>query len=148
MYTHNLNPVLFDFGLIAIKWYSLAYIVGILLGWWFGKKIIINKIECFKFRFDIQEFDNLITYIIISIIVGGRIGYVLFYNLDYYISNPTDIIKIWEGGMSFHGAMIGIIVGTYIFSFKNKIPVFFVRHYCMRSSDRNIFWENSKLCKC
>ena len=97
MYTHNLNPVLFDFGLIAIKWYSLAYIVGILLGWWFGKKIIINKIEYFKFRFDIQEFDNLITYIIISIIVGGRIGYVLFYNLDYYISNPTDIIKIWEG---------------------------------------------------
>ena len=126
MYTHNLNPVLFDFGLIAIKWYSLAYIVGILLGWWFGKKIIINKIEYLKFRFDIQEFDNLITYIIISIIVGGRIGYVLFYNLDYYISNPTDIIKIWEGGMSFHGAMIGIIVGTYIFSFKNKIPVFFL----------------------
>ena len=126
MYTHNLNPVLFDFGLIAIKWYSLAYIVGVLLGWWFGKKIIINKIEYLKFRFDIQEFDNLITYIIISIIVGGRIGYVLFYNLDYYISNPTDIIKIWEGGMSFHGAMIGIIVGTYIFSFKNKIPVFFL----------------------
>ena len=58
----------------------------------------------------------LITYIIVSLIIGGRLGYIIFYNLEYYISNPIDIIKIWEGGMSFHGALIGIILGTYIFS--------------------------------
>ena len=126
MYTHNLNPVLFDFGLIAIKWYSLAYIVGILLGWWFGKKIVINKIEYLKFRFDIQEFDNLITYIIISIIVGGRIGYVLFYNLDYYISNPTDIIKKTDCKKT---VIFGVLRGTHLvynWAKQNKIDVYYI----------------------
>ena len=126
MFTHNLDPVLFDFGLIEIRWYSLAYIIGILIGWWLGKKIITKRFKNVNFKFDIKEFDNLITYIIISLLVGGRIGYIIFYNLGYYVSNPLDIVKIWEGGMSFHGALIGIIIGTYIFSIKRKIPTFFL----------------------
>ncbi len=121
MYTHNLNPILFDFGILAIRWYSLAYILGILIGWWLGKKIILYKFENSIFKFDIKEFDNLITYLIISILVGGRIGYIVFYNLNYYFLNPFDIIKIWEGGMSFHGALIGVIFGTYLFAKKRKI---------------------------
>jgi len=125
MYTHNLDPILFNFGFIAIRWYSLAYIFGILIGWWLGKKIIIKKIQNISFKFDLKEFDDLITYLIISIIAGGRAGYVIFYNLGYYISNPLDIMKIWEGGMSFHGALIGIVIGTYLFSIKRKIPIFF-----------------------
>ena len=125
MYTHNLDPALLDFGFIVIRWYSLAYIFGIILGWWLGKKIIKNLLSSVNFKFDLNEFDDLITYLIISIIVGGRLGYVLFYNFEYYISNPLDIIKVWEGGMSFHGALIGIIVGTYIFSNKKDIPTFF-----------------------
>ncbi len=125
MYTHNLDPALLDFGFIVIRWYSLAYIFGIILGWWLGKKIIKNLLLSVNFKFDLNEFDDLITYLIISIIVGGRLGYVLFYNFEYYISNPLDIIKVWEGGMSFHGALIGIIVGTYIFSNKKDIPTFF-----------------------
>ena len=104
MYTHNLDPVLFDFGFIAIRWYSLAYIFGIILGWWFGKKIIVHISKSFEFKFNVKDFDDLITYIIISLIVGGRLGYVVFYNFGYYLSNPLEIIKIWEGGMSFHGA--------------------------------------------
>ena len=126
MFTHNLDPILFDFGLIVIRWYSLAYIIGILIGWWLGKKIIIKRFESISYKFDIQIFDDLITYIIISLLIGGRIGYVIFYNLGYYVSNPLDIIKIWEGGMSFHGALIGIILGTYLFSIKRKIPTFFL----------------------
>ena len=126
MYTHNLDPILFDFGFLVIRWYSLAYIFGILIGWWLGKVIILKKFQNLNFNFDIKEFDNLITYIIISMLLGGRIGYVLFYNLEYYTSNPFDIIKIWEGGMSFHGALAGIILGTYWFSVKNKIPTFFL----------------------
>ena len=126
MFTHNLDPILFDFGLIVIRWYSLAYIIGILIGWWLGKKIIIKRFESISYKFDIQVFDDLITYIIISLLIGGRIGYVIFYNLGYYVSNPLDIIKIWEGGMSFHGALIGIILGTYLFSIKRKIPTFFL----------------------
>ena len=126
MYTHNLDPVLFDFGFLVIRWYSLAYIFGILIGWWLGKKIILERFQTTSFNFDIKEFDNLITYIIIFMLLGGRIGYVIFYNFEYYLSNPFDILKIWEGGMSFHGAMIGIILGTYWFSIKKKIQTFFL----------------------
>ena len=126
MYTHNLDPVLFDLGFIAIRWYSLAYIVGILIGWWLGKRIIIKRLQNSTQQFHLKEFDNLITYLIISIIVGGRFGYIVFYNLGYYISNPLDVVKIWEGGMSFHGALIGIIFGTYLFSLKRKISTFFL----------------------
>jgi len=124
MYTHNLDPVLFDFGFLVIRWYSLAYIFGILIGWWLGKRIILKRFQ--NINFNIKEFDNLITYIIISMLIGGRIGYVLFYNFGYYLSNPFDILKIWEGGMSFHGALIGIILGTYWFSIKKNIPTFFL----------------------
>ena len=118
MYTHNLNPVLIDLGVLAIRWYSLAYIFGIIIGWWFGKKIIIHIINKNNFKFNLKDFDDLITYLVISIIAGGRIGYIVFYNLKYYINNPLDIFKIWEGGMSFHGALIGVMVLTY---FQSKI---------------------------
>ena len=124
MYTHNLDPILFDFGFLVIRWYSLAYILGILIGWWLGKKIILKRFQTVDFKFDIKEFDNLITYLIISILIGGRIGYILFYNFGYYFSNPLDIIKIWEGGMSFHGAITGCIISAIYFSNKNKISLF------------------------
>ena len=118
MFTHNFDPVIVNLGFIAIRWYSLAYIFGILLGWWYGKKIIIKRLKFVDYKFDLKDFDDLITYIIISIILGGRLGYVIFYNLDYYIINPLEIIKIWKGGMSFHGALIGIVIGTLIFAKK------------------------------
>ena len=126
MYTHNLDPNLIDFGFIVIRWYSLAYIFGIILGWWLGKKIINHIIRNVNLKFNIKEFDDLITYLIISIILGGRLGYVIFYNLDYYLKNPFDIIKVWEGGMSFHGALLGIVIGTYLFSKKKRIPTYFL----------------------
>ena len=126
MYTHNLDPVLFNFGILIIRWYSIAYILGILIGWWLGKKIILYKFNVNDLNFNIKEFDNLITYLIISILIGGRIGYILFYNFSYYFSNPVDIIKIWEGGMSFHGALIGIIFGTYFFAKKKKVQTLFL----------------------
>jgi phosphatidylglycerol---prolipoprotein diacylglyceryl transferase len=125
MYIHDLDPVLINFGVFEIRWYSLAYILGILIGWWLAKKIIVFKIKNKDIFFDIKLFDDLISYIIISIILGGRIGYVIFYNSSYYYNNPIDILKIWEGGMSFHGAMIGVIIGTYLFSKKIKINSFF-----------------------
>ena len=125
MFTHNLDPIIFQFGFLSIRWYSLAYILGILLGWYYGKKILVNRQKIEKNEFEIKEFDNLITYLILSIIIGGRIGYVFFYNFEYYLQNPSDIVKIWEGGMSFHGALIGIIVGTVLF-FKKKILKLFV----------------------
>ena len=126
MYTHNLDPILIHFGFIAIRWYSLAYIFGIIIGWWFGKKIISHILINTNLKFKLNYFDDLISYLIIAIIVGGRIGYAIFYNFEYYISNPLAIIKVWEGGMSFHGALIGIIIAAYIFSKKNGTSTFFV----------------------
>ena len=126
MYTHNLDPILFDFGFLAIRWYSLAYIFGILIGWWLAKKILLKQTKKVNFNFEVKEFDDLITYLIISILIGGRVGYILFYNFGYYISNPLDILKIWEGGMSFHGGLTGIIFGTYLYSLKKKIPALFL----------------------
>ena len=125
MYIHDLNPILVNFGFLEVRWYSLAYIFGILIGWQVAIKIILFKIKNKNIFFDIKLFDDLISYIIISIILGGRIGYVIFYNFSYYLNNPIDIFKIWEGGMSFHGALIGIIVGTYFFSKKIKINTYF-----------------------
>ena len=126
MYTHNLDPVLLSLGFLEVRWYSLAYIFGIIIGWWLGKKIIVKRFDKIGQKFNLIEFDNLITYLIISMILGGRVGYIFFYNIEYYISNPIDIFKIWEGGMSFHGALIGIIFGTYVFSIKKKISTFFL----------------------
>ena len=126
MSTHNLDAILFDFGLITIRWYSLAYLIGIILGWWLGKKIINHLLRTSNLKFNINYFDDLITYIIFSIIIGGRLGYVVFYNLSYFVSNPINIFKFWEGGMSFHGALFGIIIGTYLFSAKRNINLLFM----------------------
>ena len=125
MYIHDLDPVLINFSFFEIRWYSLAYILGILIGWWVAKKIILFKVKNRIISFDIKLFDDLISYVIISIILGGRIGYIIFYNFSYYINNPIDTFKIWEGGMSFHGALLGVIIGTYFFSKKVNISTFF-----------------------
>ena len=121
MYIHNLEPIIFDVGFFSLRWYSLAYIFGIILGWWYGKNIIENsKIKTFT-SVKNKDFDALISYIIISIIIGGRLGYVIFYNFSYYFLNPIEIIMIWKGGMSFHGGLLGVIVGTIFFAKKYNL---------------------------
>ena len=114
MFTNNFDPVAIQIFSLEIRWYSLAYIVGILIGWYLSKKYFISKEEIR------EKFDDYLTYVILSIIIGGRLGYVLFYNLSYYLSYPLDILKIWQGGMSFHGGLLGIIFVTIWFSKKNN----------------------------
>ena len=121
MIVHNLDPVIFDFGFIQIRWYSLAYIFGILIGWLYGKKILAKQVSQNIVKIYLSKYDDLITYIIIGIVVGGRIGYVLFYNLDFYLENIFEIFKIWKGGMSFHGGLIGVVISIFIFSKKNNL---------------------------
>ena len=118
MITHNLDPVLVDFGLFQIRWYSLAYIFGIILSWLYIN-FIIKKISKEKYSFisiKSSQFDDLVTYLIIGIIFGGRLGYVLFYNFEYFSKNLFDALKLWQGGMSFHGGLLGVIVATLIYS--------------------------------
>ena len=114
MFINNFDPVAIQIFLIEIRWYSLAYIVGILLGWILSKRIFISN-PSLK-----EKFDDFITYIILGIIVGGRLGYVIFYNLEYYSNNLTDVFKVWQGGMSFHGGLIGVIAVSIWFSKKNN----------------------------
>ena len=114
MFINNFDPVAFQIMSFEIRWYSLAYIAGIIIGWLLCKKIFIRKS-------DINEkFDDYVTYLVIGIIIGGRLGYIIFYNFNYYINNFFDIFKVWEGGMSFHGGLIGIIVASILFSKKNN----------------------------
>ena len=118
MYINNFNPVAFNFFSLEIRWYSLAYIFGILFGWIFCKKKIIKDEKLSVL------FDDYITYLILGIIVGGRLGYVFFYNFEYYYNNLIEIFMLWKGGMSFHGAVIGIIISSYYFAKKNKKNIF------------------------
>ena len=124
MYTHNLDPVLLNIGFLSIRWYSLAYIFGIVFGWIYAKKLIEKIINKTFYKFNLKDFDEYISYLIFSIIIGGRIGYVIFYNFEYYSQNLLEILKIWKGGMSFHGALIGIILGTFIFANIKKLRAF------------------------
>ena len=108
MFINNFDPVAIQIFSLELRWYSLSYIVGILLGWFFAKKIFINN-ESIR-----SKFDDYISYLIIGIIIGGRIGYVFFYNFNYYINNLIDIFKIWQGGMSFHGGLLGVIIASIL----------------------------------
>ena len=117
MLINNFDPVAFQIFSIEIRWYSLSYIIGILMGWILGKRIFISDE---KLR---EKFDDYITYVIIGVILGGRLGYVLFYNLEYYFYKPIDIFKIWQGGMSFHGGLLGVILVSIFFAKKyNQNP--------------------------
>ena len=114
MFINNFDPVALEIFSLEIRWYSLAYIFGIILGWILAKKLFIQNIEIKN------KFDDYLTYLILGIIIGGRLGYIFIYNLSFYINNPLDIFKIWQGGMSFHGGLIGVIFASLIFARKNN----------------------------
>tara|TARA_Y100001970_G_scaffold39023_1_gene48047 strand:- start:14565 stop:15359 length:795 start_codon:yes stop_codon:yes gene_type:complete len=118
---HDFNPVLVDLGYLQIRWYSLAYIFGILAGWKYGKFIIKKQILNIDQNIFLKNFDDLIGYITIGVIAGGRIGYVIFYDPVFYLNNLGEIFKLWKGGMSFHGGFIGVIIAIYFFSKLKKL---------------------------
>ena len=99
MFIHNFDPVLVDLGFFQIRWYSTAYILGILIGWMYANRII-KSTENNQYNFKqitTEQFDDLIIYLVVGIILGGRLGYVIFYNLDYYSQNLLEIFKLWQG---------------------------------------------------
>ena len=126
MIVHNFDPILVDFGFIQIRWYSIAYIFGIILGWIYALKIIkiSERNKYYLYPIKKSQFDDLIIFLVLGIILGGRLGYVIFYNFEYYSQNFIEILKLWEGGMSFHGGLLGVIIATYFFSKKNNISFF------------------------
>lgn len=121
----QLDPIAFHLGPLAIRWYALAYIAGILLGWYYIKAL--HK------RWPLtgltpKAMEDMITYAVVGIILGGRLGYVLFYKPDYYLENPLHALMLWEGGMSFHGGLLGVLFAYYL--------------YCKRFGIRYLaFWD-------
>ncbi len=112
----NINPVLISIGLLNIRWYSLAYIFGILIAW-----LLFIKVNRFSLKKEVL--DSMLSYVIFGVIVGARLGEVFFYLPIRYLQDPISIFKIWEGGMSFHGGAIGVIVALIIFCNRNNVPV-------------------------
>ena len=134
MFTNNFDPVAFSFFSLEFRWYSLAYIAGILIGWVYCKKKLIKDQKI------LDLFDDFITYAILGIIVGGRIGYVLFYNFEYFFNNPIEILFVWNGGMSFHGGLIGVIIASNLFSKLNKVNTFIFLDLVSLSAPIGIFF--------
>jgi len=133
MFINNFDPVAIQIFSIEIRWYSLAYIFGILIGWLYCKKILIKDKNISKL------FDDLISYLIIGIILGGRLGYVIFYNLEYFSNNLIEILMIWQGGMSFHGGLLGVLASTIIYAKKHNVNKFIFLDLIAGSAPIGIF---------
>jgi phosphatidylglycerol:prolipoprotein diacylglycerol transferase len=116
----NIDPIILPIGPLAISWYSLSYVVGIILGSSYCKFLISR----YNRAITVSQFDDFISYLIIGIIVGGRLGYVLIYDPVKYFTNPIEILKTYEGGLSFHGGILGVIIVSIIFCKKNKLYFF------------------------
>ena len=121
MYTHNINPILLDLGPVEIRYYGLVYVLGFILVFFFLNHLTKTK----KLKLTKEQLYDYILYIILAVLIGGRFFHVFIYNFSYYLSNPQYILAIWRGGMSFHGALIGIIFATYMFTKKKEVKVSF-----------------------
>ena len=115
----NINPIAIDLGIIQIRWYAFSYIAGILLSW----ALILKIIKFKSINIDKKVISELISNSMIGIIIGGRLGYVIFYNPEYFLNNLTEIFKLWNGGMSFHGGFIGVIMAVIYTSKVSKTPI-------------------------
>ncbi|PWR20009.1 prolipoprotein diacylglyceryl transferase [Zavarzinia compransoris] len=114
-----IDPVALQIGPLAIRWYALAYVAGIILGWRLAMRIAAQP----KTPVQPREVDDLVVWLTLGIVLGGRVGYVLFYNFPVYIEHPLAALRIWEGGMSFHGGLLGVILAVVLFARNRGIPL-------------------------
>jgi phosphatidylglycerol:prolipoprotein diacylglycerol transferase len=119
-----IDPVLISIGPLAVRWYALAYIVGIIAGWFYARTLIATKrLWGGTAPLTIIDFDDFVIWITLGIILGGRIGYVLFYNFGHFVTHPFEIFELWNGGMSFHGGFIGCGVAIVLFALRRGVPM-------------------------
>ena len=121
----DIDPVIVQVGPLAIHWYGLAYVVGILFGWWYAKRIITNPRLWPQGAMPMrpEDLDDFLVWAAIGIVLGGRIGYILFYDFSRYLANPLDIFAVWQGGMSFHGGFAGTTLAMILFARSRGISV-------------------------
>jgi phosphatidylglycerol---prolipoprotein diacylglyceryl transferase len=125
------DPVLIQIGPFAVRWYALAYIAGILLGWLYARAIIRSeRLWGGPAPMTVADFDDFVLWVTLGVILGGRIGYVLFYNPARFAANPIEIVKLWTGGMSFHGGFLGVVLAVALFSRRRGIPFFSLADVC------------------
>lgn len=117
----DISPIAFSIGPVTVRWYALAYLAGFILGWQYCLRIIKNRNWT---PVTAAHLDDLLLWIMVGVIAGGRIGYVLFYQLPYYAGHPADIVKIWHGGMSFHGGFLGVLVASALFARRHGLHFF------------------------
>jgi phosphatidylglycerol:prolipoprotein diacylglycerol transferase len=118
------DPVAIAFGPIVIRWYALAYIFGIVLGWLYARSLLKNeKLWDGPAPMSLTQLDDFILWVTVGIIVGGRTGYVLFYNLPFFVQHPAEIFELWKGGMSFHGGFMGCVVAVIWFARANNVSI-------------------------
>ena len=122
-YILDINPIAFSVGPINIYWYGLAYMAGMVLGLFYALKIVEAKKENCNLLITKKNIDEIFIWIVFGIIFGARFGYVIFYNFDFYLNNPLLILSLWEGGMSFHGGALGVIIAIISYSKYHKIPI-------------------------
>lgn len=117
----NIDPTAFYLGPLAIKWYGISYSLSLFLGWWY----CLWMQKTYQYRTIPKDtFEHLVTWIVFAIILGGRLGYVLFYQLDHYLEYPLEILAVWQGGMAFHGALAACALAVYLFTRRHKVPFF------------------------
>ncbi len=108
---------------LALRWYALAYIAGIVLGWRYIVVLVNRPHLWHNTPMTARQVEDLMTWMVVGIIAGGRLGFVLFYNFTYYAANPVEIVQVWNGGMSFHGGILGVVLAAILFSWRHKLPV-------------------------
>lgn len=131
-----IDPVAFAVGPLRIHWYGLAYMSGIFIAWIYLK----NLAKKYDPQLNIKIFDDFVSWIVIGIIVGGRLGHVLLYNFNHYLAFPQEILMVWKGGMSFHGGLLGVIVATTLFCRKKNISLFLFSDYLAIGAPIGIFF--------
>ncbi|MBV8964047.1 MAG: prolipoprotein diacylglyceryl transferase [Hyphomicrobiales bacterium] len=119
-----ISPVLLQIGPFALRWYALAYVAGLIAGWWLAKRIVANdRLWGGRARPTPTDIDDLIVYAALGVVLGGRIAYVLFYNFSFYLERPWEIFTVWRGGMSFHGGLIGCMLAMALLARSRRLPV-------------------------
>lgn len=117
----QIDPVAVEIGPFAIRWYALAYIVGLVLGWRLCRRLAAKAPSD---KLTAEVFDDFVVWATLGVLLGGRLGYVLFYNLGHFAQNPLEILQVWQGGMAFHGGLLGVIGALLLFAWKRGLPLF------------------------
>lgn len=138
----EIDPVALSVGPLSIKWYGLSYMAGLILGWLYVRRLL-TQTRLWKNDtppFGVARVDDLLVYMALAVIVGGRLGYVLLYEPDVYLARPLDILKVWKGGMSFHGAILGSAVGLWLFARRYGVSPWSAMDVCAAANPIGLFF--------